>query len=251
MAGGTPALQLSNPVTYCLTAISLSAAETQLATTGSAEAGTAARTTGDGRRDGFVDARIEGNLDDEQGAVVVGALRPDPSLVGGDDLPADRQPEPRAAGPGAGLARLNELVEDGFEFVLGDADAVVANRDADASVLARQVDFDFSAGQRELDGVAQQVSDHLAEAVLVGGDRRVALGWVKGDREMPVGSHRAEFVDGPQDEGVKIDVLEREVHLAGFQLGEVQQVVDQREEVRAALSDQVEVFLERVGGGGA
>ena len=67
-------------------------------------------------------------------------LAPDAALVGLDDFPANRQAQPRSAGARSGFARLNELVEDRFQFILGKPDAVVT--DGYPDFFVRLIDLD-------------------------------------------------------------------------------------------------------------
>src|SRR5437867_4501088 len=78
-------------------------------------------------------------------------LGPDRPAVGGHDLAADGEAEAGPAGRGFGRARLHELIEDRLQLALGDARAVIADRDADRGLPALQRDLDRPAGGREFD----------------------------------------------------------------------------------------------------
>ena len=83
-----------------------------------------------------------------------------------DDLPADREAEAGAAGPAGAAA--GELREDPLALGLGDAGAVVLDSDlVDAAVdPARHHHLGLRAGV-VLDGVRDQVDEHLREPVAV------------------------------------------------------------------------------------
>ncbi len=74
------------------------------------------------------------------------------------------------AGGGAGLPAA---VEDVVELVIGDAGAGVGDGDVDLGGQAVGLDGDAAAFRGETDGVADDVGDHLVEAVAV--DRGGAL----------------------------------------------------------------------------
>ena len=67
---------------------------------------------------------------------------------------------------------LAEPVEDVGQEIRADAHAVVAHPDLGVAVAgALQADLDAAAGRGELDGVREQVPDHLLQAVGIAGDR--------------------------------------------------------------------------------
>ena len=55
---------------------------------------------------------------------------PDISAMGLDNLSADGEPEPSAAGAGFGLAALHKFIEHHIQFRLGDTRAIIGNRAA-------------------------------------------------------------------------------------------------------------------------
>ena len=93
--------------------------------------------------------------------------------VGGHDLLAERQAEPRAAD----LARVRgvdaeEAREDVRLLAGGDAEAGVGHLDAREALAGRRRDRHGAAGGRVLDGVGEQVGDHLPDAVAVADHRQ-------------------------------------------------------------------------------
>ena len=90
----------------------------------------------------------------------------------GDQVAADRQTEAGAAMVAADRAvQLGEALEQPLELVCGDAGARVADGQAQQAVggVIAGGDGDAAAGG-ELDGVAQQVEQHLAQPRAVGVD---------------------------------------------------------------------------------
>ena len=85
----------------------------------------------------------------EGGALAEGAGGPDAASVLGDDGAADGEAEAGAAhGAGVGGVDLVEALEDGFEFVFGDAAALVADLDLGlVGVDAAGAEVDLGAGR--------------------------------------------------------------------------------------------------------
>ena len=98
----------------------------------------------------------------------------DASVHALDDALGDRQPQAGAAELARGGAvGLLEIEEDALLIFRREADAGVAHQEADfALVRARLDDHRDAAGLRELDGVAGEVEQHLAQARGVADQRR-------------------------------------------------------------------------------
>src|SRR5688572_24462232 len=122
------------------------------------------------------------------------ALDPDPSAMSVDDASGDVEAEPDAAS--IVPADLVEPLEDGFQLVARDAHARI--RDRETEVLRGPLDAneDLAACRGELDGVAEQVDEHLEDArgiELRRRRRRDDLGRQRnpaGGRLRPEGIHR-------------------------------------------------------------
>ena len=197
-----------------------------------------------------------------EGAPLAGrALHADLAAQQAGDLPADRQPQARpavhAAGPRVGLL---ERLEDDLQLVRGDADAGVADgksHDAagaaehgvvDRPAVRGQLDPHVDAtGLGELAGVRKQVSQHLLESPGVGGDRgRQAGGQLDRERQALGLGHRAERALDVFPEVRERVVRDFDRHRPRLDLGHVEDVVDQREQVRARRVDRLgELFLLR------
>ena len=148
-------------------------------------------------------------------------------------LAGDGQPQAAAAiaacGGGVGLL---ELLEEPRERVGVHADAGVAHFKVQsrAGVLTRQVAHMQAHGAclGELHGIAQQVHQHLAQARGVAHHvhrhARVHV-HVKGDAL--VGRPLAQQGDHVIEQGVQVEVNGLHIQLAGFDLGQIQHVVEQ------------------------
>src|SRR6185295_2869378 len=109
----------------------------------------------------------------------------------------------------------------------GDADPGVAHRDLDAAVAAARAHADAAAVGGELHGVGEQVHEHLLDLPLVAdGGRQIGLhldvqGELVAGRAVPHEGDRV--VDGHLD----VERGQLQLHAPGFDLGEVQDVVDE------------------------
>ena len=92
---------------------------------------------------------------------------PDPAPVHLDDLLGDGKTKARAAlGLSVGAVHLMELLEDACLVFFGNARPRVGDADVEAAI-DRLGDHAHLAGVRELDGVADEVEQHLGEALLI------------------------------------------------------------------------------------
>src|SRR6478672_4668540 len=130
------------------------------------------RGPGRGRRRGLGGPERDG--EGERRALALLGLDADPAAVALDDVPGDRQAEPRAAPTHAGAVGLVEALEDAGPVGLRDPDPVVAYGDGDDVTLAPDADHDLAALWAELHGVVDEVHEHLAQAVLVAAHERDA-----------------------------------------------------------------------------
>ena len=70
------------------------------------------------------------------------------------------------------VARPPEWLEDGFRGLGRQSDATVGHADQHAQTVDAQGDLDIAARRRVLDGVLEQVGEHLLQAVRIGHQRR-------------------------------------------------------------------------------
>jgi hypothetical protein len=186
------------------------------------------------QRLGEVAGGVGGESEVEGGAFAQGAGGPDVAAVLGDDGAADGEAEAGAAhGAGVGGVDLLEALEDLLELVGGDAAAVVLDFDEGflvGDVLGDQLDLagDGRRRRRELDGVGDEVDEHLEDAVGVGPDMNVAA--LDGEADVGLLGGGVEELSGALEElghGAGDGV---ELGLAGADALEVEDVVDEADE---------------------
>ena len=172
------------------------------------------------------------------------ALDPDRAAMELDEAPGQRQAE-------AGAFRLAQVVAAGLaEFlehqrllVLGDADAGVDDGDLDRVLEPARAQRDAPARGGELDRVREQVDDDLLELADVGDPVAEAVLDLERQHQAvaagPLADQRRAVVEQHRQRGPR----QIELHPAGLDLREVEDVVDQREQVVARAVD-VEQVLE-------
>ncbi len=145
-----------------------------------------------------------------------------------------------------GRVDLAVLLENTFARFGRDAGAGVADAEADQAAFS-QADMDqHTADCGELDGVASEIEQNLAQAALVGVDV------IETRIEAPchfdtaaMGARRQQFGDALQ-QGFEGDFAGFKLNAAGVDAGIVEQVVDQGEEMLARFARRVDVgFLIR------
>src|SRR5690606_13757977 len=103
------------------------------------------------------------------------ALDVNPAAVRLDDPLDDGEAEADPVPFGTVAAGLPEAVEDVGQVLFADPDPRVRDRDAELGPLDRRVDCDAAALGRELDGVADQVGEHLEHALPIDKNGRSIL----------------------------------------------------------------------------
>ena len=150
-----------------------------------------------------------------------------------NELPRDRQPEARAAEAARRASvRLGEALEDRGEALLGDADAGVLHLDAHRHPIPIALrllrDARDLAALGELDRVADQVDEHLAQAHRIGAeDRPGDHPGVEAEVDLLLARLVAEDLRHLVEQRADVDVDRLERHLAGFELGEIEDVVQE------------------------
>jgi hypothetical protein len=138
---------------------------------------------------------------------------------------------------------LAERCQRHRDFFAGHAQTRVAHAHRGAAARARtRLDRHRAAGRRELEGVADQVAEHLVQL------RRIAL--YRGQVRIELALERDTDLDGGRPEGGQRHVQDLvEIHLAGIErvlaalhLGHVEDVVDDGEEMGGSIADEVGVF---------
>ena len=170
--------------------------------------------------------RMVGQEDAESGAADGIALSPDAARVLQDDGAANGQAQAAAAF----LTRVRgvyllEAAEDGLQLVGGDAPAMVDDGEGDAVDAGAQHDGDGRVRRRELDGVGEQIGEHLEQAVGVGGD--LNLRGVADELHSGRLGHRRHAVDGLADDLRQLHGAEGQRFLAALNSFQIENVVDQ------------------------
>src|SRR5215471_15375972 len=94
-------------------------------------------------------------------------LHPDAAAVHLDDLLGDGEAEARAAlGLGVGTVDLMELLEDAGLVLFGNAWSRIGHADVEVAV-DRLCSHAHLAGVRKLDGIADEIEQHLRKALFV------------------------------------------------------------------------------------
>ena len=173
------------------------------------------------------------------------AFNPDPAAVHLDDLTRDGQPEAGAEDLAGRLLVTLVAAEQPLEELGRDADAVVADADVDLSTVHGACDHDLPAVGRVLDRVAEQVGDHLRDAVRVALDHRPALGVADDD---VTGARGACAVGGVFEQRGQVRLLQVQRQPAGLDAVQVEHVVDHAVETVGVLVDVAGVALGLVEG---
>ena len=191
------------------------------------------RSGGDERRVLRAGRRRQRQRDAEGRAGAGHALDRDAAAHALDDAPGNRQAKPGAAElAGDAAVGLLEFLEDAVVLVGRDADAGVAHQDVDLAGPDAGLDDDRDAAAiGELHGVAGEVEQHLSQPRGVADhlprQRVVDIG---GDLELLRLRARRDQLDRLLHQRRKIERARVEVDAAGFDLGEIEDLVDQRQQ---------------------
>ena len=173
------------------------------------------------------------NVDPERRAVAGGALDHDRAAHALDDLVGNRQTQAGAAEfPRRRDVGLLEFQKDARLILQRDADAGIVHGDRYTFWLRRRLDDDrHAAALRELDRIAGEVEQHLAEPRRVADHpRRQPLVDIAADFEAFGLGARTKELDDFLDECRKWKRPRREIEAAGFDLGEIEDLLDQRQQ---------------------
>ena len=194
-----------------------------------------------------------GEGEGEGGAfVVVVVVEPDAAVVGLDDVFDDGEAESGAAlFAGAGFVDAEEAFEDALAGVFGDAGSVVGDVDGDVAVVGvgGGVDADVAAGFAVFDSVVDEVLDDLVDSVGVCPDLGFGLDFGGEGDGAGLGAV-LEVVEDSLDEGGELDLGVVHGDLAGFELGEGEEVFDEEGEAVAVFLDFLEESFLVLGVGG-
>ena len=174
--------------------------------------------------------RPTGQFDVEGGAAADRILEANRSAEPRDDLLDDAETEPGAALlsciAGVGLGEFFEHTRSKFSR---DAVAVVADRDAYAVAMLAYRDQDLAVLRRELDCVRQEVGDDLGEAVGIGVHLAGGI-VVEANADVEAVGKTAARLDDLLDQRARAEALKLKRGLAGLDLLDVEDVVDEADE---------------------
>jgi hypothetical protein len=142
---------------------------------------------------------------------------------------------------------LLERFEDPLEVLVGDTDTGVPDLDGDHLALVAGTDADPATARSELDGIRQQVEQHLPGPERVGLDGRQAGGEVYRDGQAPGRGLLTDHGDGRLDNLGHVDVDDLGAELVRLDLGEVEDVPDEGEQVASTGLDLGDVLRLLVG----
>ena len=153
-------------------------------------------------------------------------LRPDVAAVLHHDGAADGQTQAAAAFlAGVRGVHLLEAPEDRFQLVGGNSAALIDNREGDAAEVGAQHHGDGRVGRRELDGVGEQVREHLQKPVGVGSD--LHAGGVMDQLHTGRFGYRLHSIDRLADDFTQLHRAESEGFAAALDAFQVEDVVNQ------------------------
>ena len=174
-----------------------------------------------------------------------GAFQGHPAAVQIDQRFDQRQAQ---SGPPPGrdvfmVPALRERLEDAGKVAFGDADAGVGHGDgAFPGIVEGDGQVDAAAGPRELYGIGQQVEGRLIDRPPVGVDEQAGFKAADLKAQRVGGLPSLDDLKGCMDALADIEVAFRQFILAEVDLGQVEHVVDQGQQVIAAVIDVLDVF---------
>ena len=120
---------------------------------------------------------------------------------------------------------------------------VSRTRSTASPLSANAVDtITWPPGPVKLDRVRQEIEHDLAQRALVGDDLGQSRRERSADDDPRAARLRLHDADALLRQLVEADIGEVEVELAGLDLGKIEQIVEQRDEVRAGDVDVLEIF---------
>ena len=156
---------------------------------------------------------------------------------------ASARPSPVPSTFFSALPTSPELLEDRLLILGGDADPGIAHRDLDGPVHGGGRDPDTPTCGRELDRVGQQIQDDLPDLPLVRADVLDLLGHGQLQRDAVPPGALADEGQGILERRRQVDVRHLELHPAGLDLREVEDLVDEGQEVLPGGVDVLQVLV--------
>src|SRR5215207_2924345 len=187
-------------------------------------------------------ARQQRQVDDERRPLPFPRADRDPALHPPDELAADVQAQPGSAdAPGLlGIDAVN-LAEDPLLLAVRDPETLVPHCDPQAAVARLELDLHTPALGRVLDGVVDQVEQHLAEPLLVARDerRRGRRDGLDRNAFFPCET-RFDLRHDVAHQAVRVELLIRQPQAAGVDLVREEDVADDPRQPFRLLCDQLE-----------
>src|SRR5580658_1527944 len=190
-----------------------------------------------GRRDRGRSRRpVDRNPADDPGAVGDRRFEFDRSAMEFDEGLDQRQAEP---GPALAVRRVAafEFLEDTGLLLRRDADAGVADRKDEFAVPAPCRERHGPAGRGKFDGVGDEVEHRLADTAFIEHDRPDVGRAVEFQRDVETPRPLPAQGQNSGEEGMDIDRRALQRQLSGLDRGQVENVVDQRQEPLRAVED--------------
>src|SRR5712691_6604107 len=184
----------------------------------------------------------EGQGEREAGALAGAARHPHAAAEVFDDPAADMQPQPAALRlAGERIARLAEFLEDKLLVGGADAYAVISHFHAKETALLRERYGDHSRRTlAELGRVGEEIEHHLHQAIAVGEYRRRLVRQLERHLDAPLLEQLAHRADRVLEHLAHVDLARMPLRGAGFDLGEVQHLVDKASQALRFLDDDAE-----------
>src|SRR5271165_5574465 len=130
----------------------------------------------------------------------------------------------------------------------GNSDSGVPDSKTDAIVTPKALEklnaeLDAAAGRREFDGIAQQVQKDLAKRPPIG----IHPHWrgirLHGELQLSAPSALADQVTDMREQVPQIDLRRREIELTGFDLRQIEKIIDQCQQVLARALDDFQAIM--------
>ena len=139
----------------------------------------------------------------------------------------DGQPEAQSSiAAGDRAVRLMKAIEDVRQGIWPDARAIVGDRDFDLTLGAAKRDRNVAALRRELDGIGEQIPDHLLNPRRIPRDRPGRFQRGLDDDPFRLG-FLPQRLDGIPDDRLDVDALDIELQLAGDDPADIHQIGNQ------------------------
>ncbi|MEI9932938.1 MAG: hypothetical protein WDM89_20995 [Rhizomicrobium sp.] len=160
-----------------------------------------------------------------------------------------REPETgSSAGAVVSIVDLAERLENPSEFFLCDAGAVVFDRYDEAAAGRFAFDRDLTPAGRKFQGVRDEIELDLLERARIGHKRWQRLLKIEVER-LPLRKRtRSHQPPHAVEQRNHVDRLGVDLHLAGFDLGHIEQIVDETEKMSSGIVNVSRVFAIAVDG---